>query len=338
VNEDEKKILRSTELTGVIGREEMDKLSQVYGDDAWSAYRNSYDKAANLEISDYPIQLDIELNASCNLRCPMCPISAESPKGKGKSTWFSYELYKEIIDESVKNGLKALKLNYINEPLIRDDLFKFVDYAKEAGVLDIYLSTNGMLMTPEVCKRMVSSGLTRVQVSIDAVTEEIYDKLRPGGKLPTVIKNIEHLLEAKNEAKSITPLIRVNFVRTEINEDQLPAFIEQWKGKVDMIGIQEFIKPTMSSMEIKSKTSTDKRKEGFRCSFPFKQLVITNEHMVLPCCTFWGEQLPVGKITSASQIKEIWHGEKINWLRDMHQAGRYNEIPQCQNCVEGGVE
>ena len=28
----------------------------------------------------------------------MCPISAESPKGKGKSTWFDFELYKKIID------------------------------------------------------------------------------------------------------------------------------------------------------------------------------------------------------------------------------------------------
>ena len=46
----------------------------------------------------------------------MCPISVESPKGKGKSTWFSFDFFKEIIDYAVKNGTKAIKLNYVNEP------------------------------------------------------------------------------------------------------------------------------------------------------------------------------------------------------------------------------
>ena len=53
-----------------------------------------YDLASNLVDLDFPIQLDFELNASCNLKCPMCPISAESPKGKGKSTWFDLNFLK----------------------------------------------------------------------------------------------------------------------------------------------------------------------------------------------------------------------------------------------------
>ena len=41
---------------------------------------------------------------------------------------------------------------------------------------------------------------------------------------------------------SIT-LIRVNFVRTNINEHELEDFIEFWKDKVEMIGIQEMVNP-----------------------------------------------------------------------------------------------
>jgi len=331
-------ILRSTELTGVIGRNEMDKLALVYGKDTWNSYRESYDAATNLEDRDYPIQLDIELNASCNLRCPMCPISAESTENKGKSTWFPFAIYKEIIDQAVINGLQALKLNYINEPLIRPDLPDFIQYARNAGVLDIYMSTNGMLMTPEVSKKIIDAGLTRIQISVDAVDEDVYNKIRPGGDLQKVIKNIESLVEIREKVNSITPLVRVNFVRTEINESQLPAFISYWQDKVDMIGIQEYIKPTKSKEEIKSLSSSDKRKKGFRCSFPFKQLVITNEFMVLPCCTFWGEELSIGKLTSAEMIKEIWNGEKMKRLRSIHRSGRYYEIPECLNCVEGGLE
>ena len=61
-------------------------------------------------------------------------------------------------------------------------------------------------------------------------------------------------------------------------------FLKIWEKKVDMIGVQEFIKPTKVVNEIKSKKSFKKKKP---CSFPFKQLVINNEQQVLPCCTFW---------------------------------------------------
>ena len=59
--------------------------------------------------------------------------------------------------------------------------------------------------------------------------------------------------------KSITPLVRVNFVKTTNNEFELDDFIEFWKEKVDMIGVQEFIKPTKVINEIKSKKSFKKK-------------------------------------------------------------------------------
>ena len=124
-------ILNSTELTGIMGKQEMEKLSIEVGKEKWMKYRKEYDEASNLKLLDYPIQLDFELNSSCNMKCPMCPISAESPKGKGKKTWFDFEFFKEVLEYSVKKGTKAIKLNYINEPLIRNDLIKFIDFAKK---------------------------------------------------------------------------------------------------------------------------------------------------------------------------------------------------------------
>ena len=289
------KILKSTELTGIVGRSEMDKLESVYGE-RWKKYRARYEETSNLIKGDYPIQLDIELNASCNLRCPMCPISAESAKGKGPKTWFPFEKYKRIIDEGVKHGLCALKLNYINEPLIRKDLIRFIEYALHAGVLDVYLSTNGVLMDADFSEKLVKSGLTRVQISIDATTQSVYDEMRPGGDFDKVIENTNTLLKIRAKNNSVTPLVRVNFVRTDINEHQVEEFTKYWQDRVDMVGIQEFISPTKPSKNVKSKTSTNKAKSGFRCSFPFKQLVLTNEMEVLPCCTFWGEELSLGKL------------------------------------------
>ena len=105
----DKILLNSTELTGIIGKSEIQKLSTVVEKEEWKKYRIDYDLASNLGATSYPIQLDFELNASCNLKCPMCPISAESPKGKGKNTWFDFDFFKELIDYSVKKGTRAIK-------------------------------------------------------------------------------------------------------------------------------------------------------------------------------------------------------------------------------------
>jgi len=331
----DKNILRSTELTAVLGRAEFDKLSHVRGEDAWREYRDLYDKVSELScVTDYPIQLDIELNASCNLKCPMCPISAESPKGKGKSTWFSFEDYKEIINEGVLKGLRAIKLNYINEPLIRKDLHKFIDYANKKGILDIYLSTNGLLMDQSVIKKLIQSGLTRIQISLDATSEEVYDKMRPGGNFKKTIDNVLNLIKIRNELNSVTPLIRVNFVKTNENEHQVDEFISQWEDKVEMIGIQEFIPPPISSKTISGSSSRDIYKDGFRCSFPFKQLVINNEKDVLPCCTFWGEYMKIGKLANDTSISELWNSQEMQKLRKLHLEGRYYENPICKKCVD----
>ena len=331
-----KVILNNNELTGIMNRDEMNKLSLVIEEKKWNDYRKQYDKAANLKLLNFPIQIDFELNSSCNLKCPMCPISAESPKGKGKSTWFDFELYKKIIDYSYKEGTRAIKLNYVNEPLIRKDIIKFIEYAKSVGILDIYLSTNGMLLTEKISDELIDSGLTRLQISIDAISEETYQKVRPGGKLKTVITNLQNFLELKKKKNKITPLTRVNFVKTSLNESELDKFISYWSDKVDMIGVQEFVKPT----KVKNNTITSRRsfkKKNFKCSFPFKQLVITNEKKILPCCTFWGEELPLNTLINPEDLKNAWNSEKMLSLRKIHLNGDYQKITQCKNCVEGGL-
>lgn len=331
-----KLILNSTELTGIVGKNEMDKLASVVEEKEWNKYRKKYDLASNLELLNFPIQLDFELNSSCNLKCPMCPISAESAKGKGKSTWFDFEFYKEIIDYAVLKGTKAIKLNYINEPLIRNDFIKFIEYAKKKGIIDIYFSTNGILLKEKISKELIFSGLTRIQISIDAVTQGTYDKVRPGGNLKKILENIKYFLELKKSLKRITPLVRVNFVKTPLNEFELDEFIKYWDSKVDMIGVQEFVKPTKITRILKSKKTA--LKKNFKCSFPFKQLVINNEKDVLPCCTFWGEELAIKKLEKPQDLLDAWNSDKINYLRKKHLAGEYSDIPQCKNCVQGGVE
>ena len=173
------KVIKKTnkkEVTTVFGKDVHEIVKRYSDKDKYSDYRKKWELASKLNyIPEYPLQIDFELNYSCNFSCEMCTWSAENAVGRGKKTWFSFGAFKEVIDEGVENGLRAIRLNYINEPLIRKDIIKFIEYAKNAGILDIYLSTNGSLLTKKVIHELIKSGLTRLQVSIDATTKKTFN-------------------------------------------------------------------------------------------------------------------------------------------------------------------
>ena len=134
-----------TEVTTVLGDfEKFDPVRNAVNPEAYDEYRRLWDETSKLQtITDFPLQLDFELNYSCNFSCPMCTWNAETTSRFGKDKWFPFEVWKELIDEAVPKGLKSIRLNQINEPLIRQDIVKFVEYARNAGILDIYFSKIG---------------------------------------------------------------------------------------------------------------------------------------------------------------------------------------------------
>ena len=351
-------------VTTTIDKKDVYSIVKKYNDpDEFDEYRRLWNKSYELgEVPDFPIQLDFELNYSCNFRCPMCTWSVENTKGSGRETWFDYEVFKEVIDEGIKRGLKVIRMNYINEPLIRPDIMKFISYARNAGILDIYFSTNGSLLTERITESLIKSGLTRLQVSIDAHTEETYDTIRKSSyTLETIKNNINRFIKTRDEVyNSELPTVRVNFVRTEENADELEDFIEYWEDRADAIGIQDLV--NIIKPEKGEKVSGVK---SFKCSQPFNHLAIRYNGHILPFCTFFGAELPIARLKSKvkdhtmfskkkniameqsplsesrnhaelilSSIEEAWKGNAIEFLRDIHRKGEYWRHPVCKKCVE----
>ncbi len=351
-------------VTTTINKKDIFSIIKKYNDaDEFDEYRRLWNESYKLgEVSDYPIQLDFELNYSCNFRCPMCTWSEESTEGMGKDTWFSFDVFKEVIDDGVPKGLKVVRMNYINEPLIRPDICKFIKYAREAGVLDIYFSTNGSLLNNSISRKLIESGLTRLQVSLDAITEKTYQTIRVSKfSLAEVSQKIHKFIKIRNqEYESELPTVRVNFVKTDLNASELKDFISYWGGAVDSIGIQDLVNIIKPNKD--EKISSVK---SFKCSQPFNHLAVRYNGQILPCCTFFGAELPISQLKSlrhphesfskkkniaakqsplkgatgdatllSRTIQEAWKSPDIEFLRDIHRKGEYWRHPVCKKCVE----
>jgi radical SAM protein with 4Fe4S-binding SPASM domain len=224
-----------------------------------------------------------------------------------------------------------------NEPLLDPKFEDYIKFASQHGFIDISMNTNATLLSEERANKLLESGVTRLRFSLDAATKETYEKIRIGAKFEPVMKNIERFLEIKQRGGYELPVVGVNLCRMKINEHEIDQFIEMWKDKVDLVAIQNFIAPDFETDYtdfIPTNSEYHKNlKENFRCEQPWQRVYIKSSGEVCPCCTFFNEELSLGNIEEHT-IHELWNGEKMKRLQDLHKEGRYSDNPVCLNCVK----
>jgi len=313
---------RPHELTAVEHRELFDRPPPgvVSRNDLarWYEFRMAYHAAADLVTPDFPLQIDFELNSTCQMKCGFC-LHGHSHVKKRE---LSFADFRRVIDEGAEHGLCSIKLNYINEPLLRRDLPKFVSYARGAGVLNVYFATNGLLLSEHVAQQLIDCGVSKVMVSLDAATPETFFKMRKSPHFERICDNIRRLIEMRQDG----PLVRVNFLQTEVNAHEAQAFVEMWSGVADMLGFQTQV--GLPGVEYDLLATPD----DFACAFPFKLVVIDCDGNILPCCTFSGREMPIGHIEQDT-IHAAWHSDRMTQLRYIHALGQYESNPVCRHCV-----
>jgi len=291
----------------------------------WAAFLSQMQGANKQEVLSHPVQIDVELNSGCNMKCPFCLHGYE----KITNANMSVEQYKKIIDEAVKLGVKSLKLNYINEPMLRKDLEECIAYARKAGILNIYMVTNGSLLTESRRKSIIESGITKIFISIDATTEETYNKQRLNGKFKAIVSNVVKLIELRNKMGLEFPIVRVSFLKNTLNIHEASAFKDFWSNKADLIAFQKMDEvPDMDT----GLTIVPKEVQTDGCTFPFKQVVVDTYGVILPCCKLPGKKLKLGNIKDMS-LSNAWNSSKMVELRRIHANGEWVDHPVCYNCI-----
>jgi MoaA/NifB/PqqE/SkfB family radical SAM enzyme len=310
-----------------------ERMGAAMGDrlEEWRAYREDWKRG--VAERPFPLQLDFSLNDSCNMRCPMCTWSDDNKQATRRL--FSIAHYTQILADAVPRGLKAVGLNGVNEPLMRRDLPDFVRIARDFGVLDIMLHTNGMLLNNVMARGLIDAGLTRLFVSLDAVTQTTYDTIRVGGDLKIVTRNIDNFLAVRSGRT--LPVLAVCFVRMSLNAHEEEAFVEQWRDRADFLSMQSYMNPWSADRPEKDALASVDRAPAkpFVCAQPFQRMRVTVDGIVRPCCAFYGDQIEVGRIDQPMQ--QIWDGH-MSTMRYLHSSGRVwdESIPAgsvCRQCM-----
>ncbi len=171
-----------------------------------------------LRVHQTPIHIQFEPTTYCNLNCESCARSKYLTHPKH----LSLENFKHIIEQ-----IRPMKISLsgAGEPFMNPHLFDLIRLAKEYGC-SINTTTNGTLLTQEVCDHIVESGLDLMKISIDAATPETYQKNRGVDKFFQIADGIRALTEARKRLDSIKPFIRFNYVMSKDNFHEMAATIE----------------------------------------------------------------------------------------------------------------
>ena len=291
----------------------------------WAEFRSMMARASDLEELSHPLQIDVELNAGCNMACPFCVHGYE----KIANTKLDRKKFEKLLIEAVQIGVKAVKFNYINEPMLRKDLEEIIRWTRDQGIINIYMVTNGSLLTPKRRESLMQSGLTKLFVSLDAVTEETYNKQRMSGQFNKIVRNVLSFIEERNALGRQFPLVRVSFLRNQLNKHEESAFAEFWQGRADLVAFQ---KMNEIPDKVTGLTIADADLPAKGCDFPFKQMVIDDDGEILPCCKLAGKKLPLGHIDSMS-LQEAWDSPKMRYLRRIHSGDEWKQHPICRKCM-----
>lgn len=291
-----------------------------------------------------PFTVSIEPTTACNLGCSECPSGLKSftrPTGK-----LDLAVNKQLI-RSLGKQLFYINYYFQGEPFLHP---QFLDLIKEAKKHKIYTatSTNAHFITEKKADEIVASGLDRLIISIDGLTQQTYESYRVHGKLSKVIEGAKQLVEAKRKANSSTPHLIFQFLVVKPNEHEVDGVFQLASElKIDEVRLKsaqvydyhnghELIPENEKYARYKRQSDGTyklKYKTGNHCWRMWSSCVLTWDAKVVPCC-FDKDATQVLGSALENDFSNIWKSGKYNDFRQAVLTKR-NQIEICQNCSEG---
>src|SRR3989344_4875309 len=125
--------------------------------------------------------IEVKPITSCNLGCIYCSVD-EGPLSRRKMDFivekdYLVQEFKKLIEYKQEDYIDA-HINAQGEPMLYADMVELVaDIAKIPQVKSISIDTNGTLLHKKLIDELAEAGLTRINLSLNALDQKIADKM-----------------------------------------------------------------------------------------------------------------------------------------------------------------
>lgn len=310
-----------------------------------------------------PSHLQIEtVNRYCNARCPMCSIkfvpdwkpNAEDEQSyKGvtrKAEIMSLETFKIIATKFIPylDNIKILSLHGCGEPLLDNTLSEKIKFAKEIGFKEVGFTSNCSPLKRNVAERLLQAGLNCIIPSIDGLTKEVHEAIRPGTDYDEIVENVKYFIEYRDK-HDFKCKVLIRMVKQKLNYKQWDEYYKFWSallspGKGDavlgidihncggkIIGFDEMKVEDFSIKKSKFDKFYNEESTGM-CSDLFSRLSIFASGDVALCSADQAEYFKLGNVIEEDPM-EIFNNEIFSRYREGWINKKYMELDYCKNCT-----
>ena len=292
-------------------------------------YRELWREASEFKaLTSFPLHLDIELSGVCNLKCDSCFQNGLITQPLGL---MNFHLFKEIIDEGSKKGLCAIKLQIRGESLLHPRFFDCVDYAKQKGILDIQVTTNGTLLDHLMIRNILDSGLDAVILSVDSHHAQSLFQKKNNYSYSSLEEKINQLLDAREKAGKKKPWIRLQSSISHGDSKSHKAAKSYLKNKFPKADIFVVSRIFDFRCDYDAYPDLHENYELLPCAYLMHRLAIYWDGEVTVCCSDYNNRFNLGSFPAQS-IESIWNSKKLQGFRNCHLQGNRKHMDICRHC------
>jgi MoaA/NifB/PqqE/SkfB family radical SAM enzyme len=284
-----------------------------------------------------PRQLIIDVTNSCNLRCPVCPVTFAMTRPRGL---MSFELFRLIIDDFIAEEKKPeIFFNFSGEPTLNKHLPEMISYASESGH-STFVSTNATRLGPELAERMIESGLSRIALCLDGFSKSAQESYRVNSDFDTVKANIETFLAVRRRLGARNPTTVLQTLLTSYSEVQI-AEILKWATECgfDRVRLKTFSLGSHTSPEMRAAYShflpTNRAlrrhsdaSQSILCSIPRSQAVIFWNGELGLCCIDYDQVIRLPNVKEKGFLTAFRSDEAARARR----CGFAKQFKICHSC------
>ena len=268
-----------------------------------------------------PLVVAIELTNDCNANCSMCIRTRLSRE----VTYIDDQLFKKIIHDARKIGVKIFQLSFYGESMLDPALADKVRFIKDS-IPDAWIQivTNGSLLTEEESRRLLDAGISEIRISIEGNNKAEFEQIRLGLNYDQVLSNLEYLKKLRDSNENYNTQI----VITGLNLKALPLdgqkYKEFWQAYADIVYTRD-----------EHILDFEKQERFLRKILPCHQLftiLLILADGRYPICTYdWYAKTVYGNIKNTT-INQAWFAPRFLFYKLLHLAGLKKSITLCRNC------
>ncbi len=318
-----------------------------------------------VHISHYPTFLTIEPANICQLACPQCPVGRAKKHTTGDAGGSLHTPFPDYPLSLLAEGFRhahTVQFYFQGEPLLNPRLPELIREVAQQGLYTI-VSTNAQTLDRAMAKRLVVSGLHRIIISMDGLSQSSYEAYRKGGRVEKARAAIRYLREERDIARRQRlisgdyPIIELQCLLLRSNEREQALMRKTYR----LLGADRLTFKTAQFYDYQYGNplmpARDRDRRYEHCAdgtyrmkrHPLRRLwqaltgispcyrlwagcVLTTDGNVLPCCYDKQHTHAYGNIHTAS-LATIFQSKQANTFRRKAIRAPFPQAPEmCQNC------